>query len=189
MKALLTPPLDAANLTKLGKALGDDDSFVMLFELSKLQKPTSVRDLSKTFRLYPDETTEILERLVRLGLVAKKGRNFQILPHAALAFAVLQKHLATLMPASAQRVSSAGAAPDVMMVPMVADIAPMAIASTNNGTWVSYAQVMSASQANVKPTTVRTTGSVMGETVATRAKDEPACDTKSQSSVMTLGAR
>jgi hypothetical protein len=75
--------LDISRTEKLWRALRDEDSFTLFYELTYSDHPVAIETLQKTFGASLDYIQSILMDLQRLGIVIKRGSQWTVIAWAA----------------------------------------------------------------------------------------------------------
>jgi hypothetical protein len=77
--------LDEAVLAQFVRTFSQDDTFTLLYVLTKSERPRTLEDLSRTYGGSFAEIKDRLDRLTRLKLVTRKGRAYLAVATAVIA--------------------------------------------------------------------------------------------------------
>jgi hypothetical protein len=137
---LPAPDLRESQLLSFSRAIRDEDSFTILYELAYSERPVSVESLRKTFGADFKHVATILERLELLGSVTEKGHAWSICAWAKAALMNLEECLENLqIEVSETRSASlddSASKPD--------DIVGAVETGTMNGLWIATASRVTA---------------------------------------------
>jgi DNA-binding Lrp family transcriptional regulator len=153
METLLSLTITAEDLERFVKILSRDDTFTVLYLLTKAKSPSTLENLCRQYGASATEMRDRLERLSRLDLITRRGRGYVAAREAVVAMKSLEERLGK----SDLPMASVMAAPATVIEPMYVPgeiySAPLAEARTNNGTSLSVIVTATASsESNVPPT-------------------------------------
>jgi hypothetical protein len=170
--------LSDVDLAQFVKTFSRDDTFVVLYVLTKSEEPRAIEDLRKKYGASFHEMKDRLDRLASLGLVTRKGRGYLATSRAIIGMLSLEEHfkgkdLPVVAPSA-----TIEAAPAIGWSGEVGEQlgAPFCEAKTNNSTWVSVelSSVATSENAQVnpeqsQPRNQENTNAVVDETVRPNA--------------------
>jgi hypothetical protein len=172
------PSLSANQLISFSKALADQESFTVMYELVHSSKPITFEGLRKTFGADPTDIGRILTRLVQLGIAEKRGQAFVAGVWAAQALDFLEQALST--PHLEENVDCAAGGGGIDVV-MGSAAAQGSLTATMNGAWVaSIVNVgANAAEAFASAAAAGTEEPVTDRNIVNAARDDTADATRS----------
>lgn len=164
MKDAHSMAVTPGELDRIASTFSRDDTFTVLYILTKAKTPYSLENLRKRYGAPPSELIDRLNRLVHLGLAGRRGRDYVATGSARVIMSLLEKKFGS----SELPAVSASASEEASIRPIFvfgnADFATVE-ALTNNGTLFSIEATVEASSgrdAISKPTEPVNEGNVTG---------------------------
>ena len=110
MESALPLALTAEDLERFVKTFSRDDTFTLLYLLTKAEAPRTLEDLCRRYGASPSEMKDRLDRLNGLGLISRRGRGYLASAKAVVAMQSLEERLGKgRLPAAA--ITAAAVAP------------------------------------------------------------------------------
>lgn len=122
---------DPKILTRMAKVLGDQDCFVVLYDLCGRDEPVGVGELSRAYRVDPSYMKDLVTNLVTFGLATKRGQSYLAPSPVRSAIGLMELAFKGVQPEA----RSPAAAENALV--WSASGTPIAQTSTNNGTWMA----------------------------------------------------
>ncbi len=85
--------LTAEDLERFVKTFSRDDTFTLLYLLTKVEAPRTLEDLCRRYGASPSEMKDRLDRLNGLGLISQRGRGYLASAKAVVAMQSLEERL------------------------------------------------------------------------------------------------
>jgi len=130
-KQSTTPERTEPRIFNFFRAVRDEDSFTILYELAYWDTPASVEKLAYTFGASTKSILQILARLRRLRVATKTGTRWALYPWAKTMLQDLEDRLATVPFKAAETTESSDS--DISVIAQAADV------GTYNGFWIASA--------------------------------------------------
>jgi len=99
--------LTAEDLGRFVKSFSRDDTFTVLYVLTKAEKPRTIGELCRQYGASPIEMKDRLERLRALGLIGEKGGGYLASARAVIAMRSLEERLGKRQLSNATSVTGA----------------------------------------------------------------------------------
>jgi hypothetical protein len=146
-------------LQRFFKVFSRDDTFTVLYILTKAESPRSVEDLCRDYAASPQEMKDRLVRLGELQLVNRKGRNFVARPAAIDLMRLLEDRFGRSELPASQVITVGASLVESVRFPTDAGLLPLVEGRTNNGTSFSVTMTAKASDRGqtVAPEAIRAT--------------------------------
>ena len=110
MESTLPLALTPEDLERFVKTFSRDDTFTVLYLLTKAEAPRALEDLCRQYGASPSEMKDRLDRLNGLGLISRRGRGYLASAKAVVAVQSLEERLGKAdLPAAA--ITAAAVAP------------------------------------------------------------------------------
>jgi hypothetical protein len=150
MESTLPMEVESEDLSRFVKAFSRDDTFTVLYLLTKAEVPRTLEDLCRRYGGSVGEIKDRLDRLTLLGLVGRRGRGYIASAKAIAAMRWLEERLGKAALPTATATEAVTHAP--LYVANAASATPLQ-ARTNNGRTLSCWWVTTASGAEAPPLT------------------------------------